>query len=176
MLSKELGIETYGDLLEYYPYKYVDRTRLYTVHELTGDMPFVQVVGHILSYEVFPMGPRKERVVAHFTDGTGIMDLVWFNGGKYAARTYKIGQEYLVFGRPSVFNNRIQVQHPDIDDASKVDVTAMGMQPYYNTTEKMKKAGMTSRSVERLTKTLIEKLPPLPETYATNASNWKCHG
>jgi len=164
MLSKELGIETYGDLLEYYPYKYVDRTRLYTVHELTGDMPFVQVVGHILSFEVFPMGPRKERVVAHFTDGTGIMDLVWFNGGKYAARTYKIGQEYLVFGRPSVFNNRIQVQHPDMDDASKVDVTAMGMQPYYNTTEKMKKAGLTSRSVEKLTKTLIEKLPPLPET------------
>ena len=164
MLSKELGIETYGDLLEYYPYKYVDRTRLYTIHELTGDMPFVQVVGHILSFEVFPMGPRKERVVAHFTDGTGIMDLVWFNGGKYAARTYKIGQEYLVFGRPSVFNNRIQVQHPDMDDASKVDVTAMGMQPYYNTTEKMKKAGLTSRSVEKLTKTLIEKLPPLPET------------
>ena len=164
MLSKELGIETYGDLLEYYPYKYVDRTRLYTVHELTGDMPFVQVVGHILSFETFPMGPRKERVVAHFTDGTGIMDLVWFNGGKYAARTYKIGQDYLVFGRPSVFNNRIQVQHPDMDDASKVDVTAMGMQPYYNTTEKMKKAGLTSRSVERLTKTLVEKLPPLPET------------
>jgi ATP-dependent DNA helicase RecG len=89
---------------------------------------------------------------------------VWFNGGKYAARTYKIGQDYLVFGRPSVFNNRIQVQHPDMDDASKIDVTAMGMQPYYNTTEKMKKAGLTSRSVERLTKTLVEKLPPLPET------------
>ena len=164
MLSKELGIETYGDLLEYYPYKYVDRSRVYTVHELTGDMPFVQVVGHILSFETFPMGPRKERVVAHFTDGTGIMDLVWFNGGKYAARTYKIGQDYLVFGRPSVYNNRIQVQHPDMDDASKIDVTGMGMQPYYNTTEKMKKAGLTSRSVERLTKTLIEKLPPLPET------------
>ena len=189
MLSKELGIETYGDLLEYYPYKYVDRSRLYTVHELTGDMPFVQVVGHILSFETFPMGPRKERVVAHFTDGTGIMDLVWFNGGKYAARTYKIGQEYLVFGRPSVFNNRIQVQHPEMDSvecrseslefaaAIPADGTPEGdsslftlhsslrrMQPYYNTTEKMKKAGLASRSVERLTKTLIEKLPPLPET------------
>ena len=164
LLSQELGIETYGNLLEYYPYKYVDRTRLYTIHEMTGDMPFVQVVGHILSFETFPMGPRKERVVAHFTDGTGIMDLVWFNGGKYAARTYKIGQDYLVFGRPSVFNNRIQIQHPDMDDASKVDVTAMGMQPYYNTTEKMKKAGVTSRAIERLTKTLVEKLPSLPET------------
>ncbi|UPS44088.1 ATP-dependent DNA helicase RecG [Prevotella sp. E15-22] len=165
MLSKELGIETYGDLLEYYPYKYVDRSKVYTVHELTGDMPFVQVVGRILSFETFEMGPRKERVVAHFTDGTGIMDLVWFNGGKYAKQNYKIGTEYLVFGRPGVFNNRIQVQHPDIDLAEKVELTAMGMQPYYNTTEKMKKSGLNSRAIEKLTKTLIGVLKdPLPET------------
>ena len=165
MLSKELGIETYGDLLEYYPYKYVDRSKVYTVLELTGDMPFVQVVGRILSFETFEMGPRKERVVAHFTDGTGIMDLVWFNGGKYAKQTYKIGTKYLIFGRPGVFNNRIQVQHPDIDLAEKVELSAMGMQPYYNTTEKMKKAGMNSRAVERLVKTLLSVLKdPLPET------------
>ena len=165
MLSKELGIETYGDLLEYYPYKYVDRSKVYTVHELTGDMPFVQVVGRILSFETFEMGPRKERVVAHFTDGTGIMDLVWFNGGKYAKQNYKIGTKYLIFGRPGVFNNRIQVQHPDIDLAEKVEFSAMGMQPYYNTTEKMKKAGMNSRAVERLVKTLLSVLKdPLPET------------
>ena len=165
MLSKELGIETYGDLLEYYPYKYVDRSKVYTVHELTGDMPFVQVVGRILSFETFEMGPRKERVVAHFTDGTGIMDLVWFNGGKYAKQNYKIGTKYLIFGRPGVFNNRIQVQHPDIDLAEKVELSAMGMQPYYNTTEKMKKAGMNSRAVERLVKTLLSVLKDsLPET------------
>ena len=165
MLSKELGIETYGDLLEYYPYKYVDRSKVYTVHELTGDMPFVQVVGRILSFETFEMGPHKERVVAHFTDGTGIMDLVWFNGGKYAKQNYKIGTEYLVFGRPGVFNNRIQVQHPDIDLAEKVELSAMGMQPYYNTTEKMKKSGLNSRAIEKLTKTLIGVLKdPLPET------------
>ena len=165
MLSKELGIETYGDLLEYYPYKYVDRSKVYTVHELTGDMPFVQVVGRILSFETFEMGPRKERVVAHFSDGTGIMDLVWFNGGKYAKQNYKIGTKYLIFGRPGVFNNRIQVQHPDIDLADKVELSTMGMQPYYNTTEKMKKAGMNSRAVEKLTKTLVGVLKePLPET------------
>ena len=164
-LSQELGIETYGDLLEYYPYKYVDRSKIYTVHELTGDMPFVQVVGHILSFETFEMGPRKERVVAHFSDGTGIMDLVWFNGGKYAKQNYKIGTEYLVFGRPSVFNNRIQIQHPDIDMAERMELSAMGMQPYYNTTEKMKKVGMNSRAVERLTNTLLQVLKdPLPET------------
>ena len=163
-LSDELGIHTFGDLLEYYPYKYVDRSKVYTVHELTGDMPFVQVVGTILSFETFKMSARKERVVAHFSDGTGICDLTWFNGGKYAKQNYRIGTEYLVFGKPTVFNNRINITHPDIDEASKVDTSAMGMQPYYNTTEKMKKMGLNSRAVERLTKTLIEKLPPLPET------------
>ena len=164
MLSDELGIHTFGDLLEYYPYKYVDRSKVYTVHELTGDMPFVQVVGTILSFETFKMSARKERVVAHFSDGTGVCDLTWFNGGKYAKQNYRIGTEYLVFGKPTVFNNRINITHPDIDEASKVDTSAMGMQPYYNTTEKMKKMGLNSRAVERLTKTLIEKLPTLPET------------
>ena len=165
LLNQELGIETFGDLLEYYPYKYVDRSKVYTVHELTGDMPFVQVVGHILSFETFEMGPHKERVVAHFSDGTGIMDLVWFNGGKYAMKTYKIGVDYLVFGKPGVFNNRIQVQHPDIDAAESLELSDMGMQPYYNTTEKMKKSGLNSRAIERLTKTLLSVLKdPLPET------------
>ena len=164
MLSNELGIETYGELLEYYPYKYVDRSKVYKIHELTGDMPFVQVVGHILSFETFPMGARKERVVAHFTDGTAICDLIWFNGGKYAKQNYRIGTEYLVFGKPTVFNNRINFTHPDLDDAAKTDLSTMGLQPYYNTTEKMKKSGLNSRAIERLTKTLIEKLPTLPET------------
>jgi len=165
VLSAELGISTYGDLLGNFPFKHIDRSKVYQIRDLTGDMPFVQVVGRILSFETFEMGPRKERVVAHFSDGTGIMDLVWFNGGRYARENYKVGQEYLVFGRPSVFNNRLQVQHPDIDDASKVDTSAMGMQPYYSTTEKMKKVNFTSRSLERLMRTLLDKLrDPLPET------------
>ncbi len=166
ILNDELGIQTFGDLLEYFPYKYVDRSKVYTVHELTGDMPFVQVVGHVLSFETFKMSARKERVVAHFSDGTGVMDLVWFGaGGKYAKQNYRIGTDYLVFGKPTVFNNRIQLSHPDIDEASKVDTTAMGMQPYYNTTEKMKKLGLNSRSIERFTKTLVTTLKePLQET------------
>ena len=164
LLSGELGIETYGDLLEYYPYKYVDRSKVYTIQELSGDMPYVQVVGQILSFETFEMNARKERVVAHFSDGTAIADLVWFQGGKYAKQNYKIGTRYVVFGKPTVFNNRINFTHPDLDDASRTDLNAIGLQPYYNTTEKMKKAGLTSRAMERLTKTLVEKLPTLPET------------
>ena len=103
--------------------------------------------------------------MAHFTDGTTICDLVWFNGVSYAAKTYLIGKEYVVFGKPGVYNGRIQFTHPDLDDASQLQLNDMGMQPYYVTTERMKKAGVTSRSVEKLTKTLIGKLSqPLPET------------
>lgn len=164
-LSDELGINTYGDLLLYYPYKYVDRSRLYSIRELTGDMPFVQVRGRILSYETFDMGPRKERVVAHFTDGTDVMDLTWFNGGKHAKKTYRPGTVYIVFGKPTVFNGRINVIHPDIDPADSMELSDMGLQPYYSTTEKMKKAGLTSRALEKLTKNLVERLKtPLPET------------
>ena len=166
ILGDELGIHTYGDLLYNYPYKYVDRSKFYSIHELTGDMPFVQIVGHILSFETFAMGPRKERVVAHFTDGTGIMDLVWFQGGKYAKQSYKIGKEYIVFGKPTIFNNRINVTHPDIEEIRDdgQEQTNFGLRPYYSTTEKMKKRALNSKTIEKLTRGLLEKLPPLPET------------
>ena len=165
ILQTELGIATFGDMLMNFPYKYVDRSRLYTVRELTGDMPFVQICGRILSFETFKLGPRKERVVAHLTDGTGIMDLTWFNGGKYAKTNYKIGTDYIVFGRPTVFNGRINVVHPDIDPAESIELQGMGMQPYYSTTEKMKKGGFTSRTIERLTKSMLTKITsPIRET------------
>ena len=166
MLSEELGVQTFGDLLEYYPYKHVDRSRLYTIRELTGDMPFVQVKGHILRFETFKMGARKKRVVAHFTDGySKVMDLTWFNYADSALKKYKIGTEYVVFGRPQVFNGRIQLVHPDMEEADKLELSAMGMQPYYNTSEKMKKAGLNSRAIEKLTKTLLDTIKEtLPET------------
>ena len=165
ILTTELGISTFGDLLMYYPYKYVDRSRVYTIRELTGDMPFIQVKGRILSFETFEMGPRKERVVAHFSDGTAVMDLTWFNGGKFAKKTYKVNTEYVVFGRPTVFNGRINVVHPDIDPAEGFEFSGMGLQPYYSTTEKSKKGCLTSRAIEKLTKSLVEKVcDKLPET------------
>ena len=165
LLKKELEVSTWGDLLEYYPYKYVDRSRIYAISELTSDMPFVQIKGHILSFEEFEMGPRKKRVVAHFTDDHGVMDLVWFSGAQYVYKNYKVGVEYIVFGRPSVFGGRYQIAHPDIDLAKELQLSEMGMQPYYITTERMKKAGMSSRNIERLVKTMLQKIAtPLPET------------
>lgn len=158
ILEKELQISTWGDLLEYYPYKYVDRSRIYCVGELRGDLPFVQLKGKILSFEEFAMGAHRKRVVAHFSDGTGVVDLVWFRGAQYVYKTYKVNEEYIVFGRPSIYGGRYQFAHPDIDKVADVQLSEMGMQPYYMTTERMKKMGLTSRSLEKLTKTLVEKL------------------
>ena len=164
ILSKELGIRSYGDLLEYYPYKYVDRSKIFHISELTSDMPFVQLKGKILSYEEVDIGKRNKMLVAHFSDGYGVVDLVWFRSAQYIIKSYKVGTEYIVFGKPSAYNGRFQFVHPDIDDASKLQISEMGMQPFYGLTENMKKRGYTSRSIERITRNLVSILPPLPET------------
>ena len=164
ILSKELGIRSYGDLLEYYPYKYVDRSKIFHISELTSDMPFVQLKGKILSYEEVDIGKRNKMLVAHFSDGYGVVDLVWFRSAQYIIKSYKVGIEYIVFGKPSTYNGRFQFAHPDIDDASKLQISEMGMQPFYGLTENMKKRGYTSRSIERITRNLVSILPPLPET------------
>lgn len=164
ILSKELGIRSYGDLLEYYPYKYVDRSKIFHISELTSDMPFVQLKGKILSYEEVDIGKRNKMLVAHFSDGYGVVDLVWFRSAQYIIKSYKVGTEFIVFGKPSAYNGRFQFAHPDIDDASKLQISEMGMQPFYGLTENMKKRGYTSRSIERITRNLVSILPPLPET------------
>ena len=164
ILSKELGIHSYGDLLEYYPYKYVDRSKIFHISELTSDMPFVQLKGKILSYEEVDIGKRNKMLVAHFSDGYGVVDLVWFRSAQYIIKSYKVGTEYIVFGKPSAYNGRFRFAHPDIDDASKLQISEMGMQPFYGLTENMKKRGYTSRSIERITRNLVSILPPLPET------------
>lgn len=165
LLEKELGIKTYEDLLEYYPYKYVDRSRVYRIGELSGDTAFVQVRARILSFETFEMGFHRTRLVAHVSDGTGVADIVWFSGAKYMMEHLKIGVPYIIFGRPTVFNGRYQFAHPDIDPASELQLSQMGLQPYYVTTERMKKAGMNSHAVEKLIKTLLDSIKtPLTET------------
>lgn len=164
ILKREIGIETYGDLLEYYPYKYVDRSHIYTISSLSPDMPFVQIKGRILSFESFQMGVKKKRLVAHFGDGTGVVDLVWFSGTQYVSKNYKTGVEYIVFGKPTIFGGRFQISHPELDLAENLQLSEMGMQPFYVTTERMKNSGLSSRSLEKIVKALLSKLPPQPET------------
>lgn len=165
LLEKELNVKTYEDLLEYYPYKYVDRSRVYKIGDLSSDVAFVQIRARILSFETFDMGFHRTRLVAHVSDGSGVADIVWFSGAKYMLEHLKTGTPYIIFGRPTVFNGRYQFAHPDIDPASELQLSQMGLQPYYVTTEKMKKAGVNSHAVEKFIKTMLEGMKtPLAET------------
>ena len=167
MLNKELNIFSLRDLLYYFPYKYVDRSRLYYIHEIDGNMPYIQLKGQILSFETIGEG-RQRRLVAHFSDGTGVIDLVWFQGIKYLMGKYKAHEEYIVFGKPTVFNGRVNVAHPDIDPAKDLTLSTMGLQPYYNTTEKMKRAGLNSHALEKLMTNAFALLQgTMPETLSS---------
>ncbi len=164
VLNKELAIYSLHDLLYYFPYKYVDRSRIYYIHEIDGTMPYIQLKGKILSFETIGEG-RQRRLVAHFSDNTGVVDLVWFQGIKFLIGKYKINQEYIVFGKPSVFNGRINIAHPDIDNASELKLSTMGLQPYYNTSDKMKRSSLNSHAIEKMMSAVVQQLrEPLPET------------
>ena len=165
LLAKELNIVSFKDLLYYFPYKYVDRSRIYTIREIDGNMPYIQLRGKFLSFETLGEG-RQRRLVGHFSDGTGVMDAVWFQGLKFVMGKIKAGVEYIIFGKPTVFGGRINVAHPDVDEADELTVGNMGLQPYYNTTEKMKRMLVNSHAVEKLMRNLFHAIQrePFEET------------
>ena len=164
LLEAELGIKTWHDLLYTFPYKHIDRSRLYKIRELTTEMPFVQVMGQFRSFEEAGEG-RKHRLTGHFWDGEMFLDVTWFQGIRFIKQNVKVGKDYILFGRPSAYGGRLCVNHPDLDNPESTVLSKMSMQPYYMTTERMKKAGMTSRTMERFTSTLFTKLTlPLSET------------
>ena len=157
LLEAELGIKTWRDLLYNFPYKHIDRSRLYKIRELTTDMPFVQVLGQFLSFEEAGQG-RKHRLTGHFWDGEMFLDVTWFHGINYVKKSVKVRKDYILFGRPGVYGGRLSVIHPDLDNPESMSLSKMSMQPYYSTTERMKKAGITSRTLENFTSSLFSKL------------------
>ena len=164
LLSKELEIKSLADLIHYYPYKYIDRSRLFQIKEVDGTMPYIQLKGRILSFEEIGAG-RGKRLVAHFTDGTGVADLVWFQGIKFALSKYRPNTEYVVFGKPTIYGGRVNIAHPEIDLDANINLSEMGLQPHYNTTEKMKKSGLNSAAIRKLINNWLELIvEPLPET------------
>ncbi|MGV8963705.1 MAG: ATP-dependent DNA helicase RecG [Candidatus Saccharimonadaceae bacterium] len=162
ILNKELEIFTLEDLLRYYPYRYVDRSRLYYVHEIEGSMPYVQLKGQITAFETFGEG-RKSRLVAHFSDGTGFVDLVWFQGLKFIQDKYKINTEYIVFGKPAQFGSKYNIAHPDIEACASPDYRPEGLFAYYNTSEKMKRSYLNSKMLNKMMESafgmLRERIP-----------------
>ena len=164
ILQKEAGISSYEDLLFYFPYKYIDRSRFYKVAEVTGDMPYIQLKGRILFFDTVGEG-RTRRLIGKFTDGTGTIDLVWFKGINYVMDKIKTGVDYIVFGKPTEFGHIYNIPHPDIDTLDQADKVANGLTPFYNTSEKMKKSFLNSRAVQNLQYTLLSGLNwTLPET------------
>ena len=157
LLGSELNIRSLYDLLYYFPYKYIDRSRVFKVSELGGHLQHVQLVGEIRSFEELGEGASR-RLVAHFTDGTAFVDLVWFKGIKFVKNRYSLNKQYVVFGKPSMFNGRVNIAHPDVDDASMLQLNNMGLQPYYNTTEKTKRHGLNSNAVAKHIQNLLALL------------------
>ena len=165
IFAKELGIRSVEDMLRHYPYKYVDRSRFYYIHEITVNMPFIQVKGQILKFEKIGEG-HTMRLSAIFTDGKDLLELVWFKGVKFVLEKYKTGVEYVVFGKPTAFNGKYNIVHPEIDLISNLPpAEQMGLQPFYNTSEKMKSAYLNSKAVQKIILPLVQSLKTgIPET------------
>ncbi|MBP1638068.1 MAG: ATP-dependent helicase RecG, partial [Bacteroidetes bacterium] len=165
VLNKELSILTVEDLLRHYPYKYVDRSRFYKLREITEDMPFIQVKGKILRFEKIGEG-RSQRLSAVFTDGEHTIELVWFKGIKFIIEKYKTGTEYVVFGKPSLFNGRYNIVHPEMETVAQLPPPElMGLQPYYNTTEKMKNHFLNSKAIQKIILPVVKQIQGgIPET------------
>ncbi len=158
LLDKELNIKTFSDLIYYFPYKYIDRTRFYKISEINAQMPYIQVRGKIRSVELTGAG-TKQRLTARFYDETGSMDLVWFKGVKWQQENLKTNSEYIVFGKPSEFGGRINVVHPEMETEEKQLLSAGLFQGYYITSENMKKKYLNSKVINKLQLTLIEQAP-----------------
>jgi ATP-dependent DNA helicase RecG len=164
VLASEADIHTLADLLDYLPFRYVDRSVITTVATLREEDTFVVLKGVVANMQTTATGPRRERLTVDFYDGSGTMQLVWFAGTKWVRDKLKLGVEYLVMGNPTVFNGQWQISHPEIEPYSYVDEGARHpLMPVYTTTEKMKQNGLGTKSMARLTETLLDNLPSLSE-------------
>ncbi len=155
MLTKELNIRTFGDLLQYYPFRYIDRSKYHRIAEIDNDLVYVQLKGKIVSIETHGQ-MRASRLVAILKDDSGSIELIWFQGIKWIKEKLRIGEEYIVFGKPSLFNRSFNISHPDIETLaeSQQEITE-GLYPFYSSTEKLKSIGLNSKGISKITANLI---------------------
>ncbi len=165
-LLKELEIQTVGDMLRHYPYRYVDRSKFYKISDINNENAYVQIKGKVLRFEKVGTA-RKQRLIALFSDGEHSIELVWFQGIKYVLDKYKKGVEYVIFGKPTRFNRTYNIVHPEIELATTFSQKQpLGLQPFYNTTERMKKKYLFTKSIQKIVFNLVKTLRnnPLEET------------
>lgn len=171
LLEKELGIRNCRDLLYTFPYKYIDRSKIYAINEIDSTLAYIQLKGKITHFRI--EGQRnKQRLIGFFTDGTGTVELVWFKGLQWVTRNYQPDVEYIVFGRPAVYNRKLSVPHPEIEIAGKEEAGMYTpLQPQYSTTEKLKNNFFTSRTIHRIIGQLLVSLEPMEETLPVSIIN-----
>ncbi|MBW6490409.1 MAG: ATP-dependent DNA helicase RecG [Lentimicrobium sp.] len=165
MLRKEIEVSTFGEMLQYYPFRYVDRSKFYNVSDINSDAAWVQLKGKITSIQTIGAG-RTARLVMTFKDQTGEIELIWFQGIKWIKEKVALGKEYIIFGKPNLFNGRFNFTHPDIEpEEEELIVQNEPLQPYYSTSEKLKSRGFTPKSFVRIMRTLISQVHKfIPET------------
>lgn len=164
LLNKELGIVTFGDMLEYYPFRYIDKSRIHKVSEICDDAVYYQLIGTISNLQSFG-SPRTTRMTAVFSDETGSIELVWFKGLKWIKDKFVRGKKYLVFGKANVFNNRFNFTHPDIEEYDPNSaLSGESLQGVYNVTETLKNRGLGTKQIAKIMKTLVlQTLDVIPE-------------
>lgn len=170
ILKKEIGVATYEDLLYYFPYKYIDRSKIFKINEIDGNFPYIQIEGEIISYEEVGSG-RAKRLSATFSDGTGTIELVWFKGAKYIKESYRLGTKYTVFGKPTQYGSKISIAHPEIDKVEPITERKHTLQGYYSTTEEMKKKFINSKVISKLVESIFRSLKvPIFETISVDVA------
>lgn len=162
ILGKELGIFSYYDLLYQFPFRYIDKTHIHTIKEISGDMPSIQLKGRFITFAIQGEGARK-RLHALFSDGTGNIEIVWFNSVKRMKESLVVGKEYIIFGKPTLFNNRYSISHPEIEDY-KPNNEPQGLRGIYTLTDKMRNSNFSSRTFQQLEETLLSSLKNIDET------------
>lgn len=157
VLLEELGIQSYEDMLYHVPYKYIDRSKLYTISELSPQLPYIQIRARIRDLQSVGVG-KAQRMTAIAYDGTGTLELVWFKGFKYLPAQIDPEKEYLIFGQPTAFNRKLNIVHPEIDSFEKASQLLVGFQAIYPTTEKMKKAFLNSKAIGKIQDTIFKSI------------------
>jgi ATP-dependent DNA helicase RecG len=165
LLKKEAKIFSFGDLLEFYPFRYIDRSKIYKVNEINAELQYVQLKGRISGIQLHG-NRRTTRMSATFSDDTGQIELVWFNGFRFLKDAFKPGVDYIVFGKPNLFNNKFNIAHPEIELVTSGAITQQSsMHPVYNSTEKLKSRGLDSKGISKLLATLLAtSAGQIPET------------
>ena len=166
LLKKELNIYTYSDLLHHFPFRYIDKSLIYNISDLSEDLPYIQLRGKIIKFE--EKGKFKsKRLIAHFQDDTGIIELVWFKGARWVKSGVKLNSDYIVFGKPSAFNNKFNIVHPELDLLDDNVNFSPGLQAVYHSTELLNAKGLSSRAISKL---VIALLPQIKNNLDENLS------